>query len=276
MKVLFSAYIKSGTVCKCRHVFSIFFYFLRKVPCIFMKFFKDIFGITLTIRQKMIWYIAQIFKDILRYFSPIFAHYTILLVLRNQIYSHDVLHIFYCYYSEGHCSKQKKKFGSLSAWGIICNYIYLYANRFRLIRVFTYKVTIMLLLLYGRLNNPNEQTQWIFSVWYCDLYKTSSLDFHLCCLWNTSVKSPLSKNNQTSGGGDPALLKKLKTIHVLKAWACFFLLCRHLSTIFATTQNNVFSNTVVSFLSHETQCLKLTYNLLCYHTFITQKHHLIQ
>ena len=57
------------------------------------------------------------------------------------------------------------------------------------------------------------------------------------------------QNNQTSGIGDPALLEKLmKKKNVLKTWACLFLLCLHLATIFITIQQNVFSNTVLSLL----------------------------
>ena len=58
------------------------------------------------------------------------------------------------------------------------------------------------------------------------------------------------KNSQTSGRGDPALLKKLKKKYVLKAWACLCLLCLHLATIFVTIQQNAFSNTVLRILNN--------------------------
>ena len=77
---------------------------------------------------------------------------------------------------------------------------------------------------------------------------------YLCKVTNSSYVVCLKiilKNNQTSDRGDPAVLKKLKKKkHVLKAWACLFLLCLYLATIFVTIQNNVFSNTVLSTLRH--------------------------
>ena len=60
------------------------------------------------------------------------------------------MHRFSWYYSEDHYNKQKKKkkkmFRSPSAWDIICNYVYLYANCFTLICVFINKVPIMLFI----------------------------------------------------------------------------------------------------------------------------------
>ena len=71
--------------------FSIFLYFLRNVWYVLMKFCKDILGITLANTKNNVaccLYFAKLFKVIL---GPIFAHYTVLLVL-NPKYSPDVLY----------------------------------------------------------------------------------------------------------------------------------------------------------------------------------------
>ena len=44
------------------HIFGIFLYFLGKVRYVFMKFCKDIIGITLTITQKIIWHVACVLQ----------------------------------------------------------------------------------------------------------------------------------------------------------------------------------------------------------------------
>ena len=81
----------------------------------------------------------------------------------------------------------------------------------------------------------------------------------------------ISKNNQASGRGGPAPLKKLKKRYVLKACVCLFLLCLHLTLIFVTVQQNTFSNTVLSILRHvcftETSFEPITF-LLIFHPFV--------
>ena len=70
------------------------------------------------------------------------------------------------------------------------------------------------------------------------LSKISSFSYIVC------LKTIL-KNSQTSGRGDPALLK-----HVLKTCTCLFHMFVHLATIFVTIQHNVISNTVLRILRH--------------------------
>ena len=50
------------------HIFSIFLYFLRRVRYVFMKFCKDILGITVAVTQKILYHVAFVFPSYFKVF----------------------------------------------------------------------------------------------------------------------------------------------------------------------------------------------------------------